>query len=294
MNSLTEIIILGHRGFIGRNLLDHFTRYFRETKISGISKAEIDLTNKHCASDLASRLTNETTLVVCSAIPKWTADSVDSYFANLSIITNVLKALEKQKIRQLVFFSSAAVYGEEQSNLKISETTKTTPVTYYGHAKFASEALLKHWNKLNGATKILILRPSLVYGIDNDSDHYLPRRFAEKIINHQPIELWGDGSEIRNFISIDDVSIIVQNMIEANLEGTFNISSPFNLSYRELIEILGSQLNLKPQITLRERSRPQVDLAFAPPSVSAYLGDRSFTSPTAALSAIIRVLTSKN
>lgn len=294
INSSSKIIILGHTGFIGRNLLNHLTQHCKETTVIGISTREIDLAKEDSVSTLASKLTHETTLVVCSAVPKWTADSVDSYFTNLSIITNILKALEKQSIRQLIFFSSSAVYGEEKSNLNISESTATSPVTFYGHAKLASEGLLKHWNKLNGLVKVLVLRPSLVYGADNDINHYLPRQFAEKLINREPIELWGDGSEIRNFIYIDDVSIMIENMIGENIEGTFNVSSPFNISYRELIDILGELLNTKPQITHRERSRPQSDLAFASPSVTAFLRDRSFTSPRAALSAIIGTLTSKN
>ena len=63
-------------------------------------------------------------------------------------------------------------------------------------------------------TSLLILRPALVYGKEDLSYSYGPTGFIYKAINFEELVLWGDGSELREFIYVEDVAKIVDQLIQ--------------------------------------------------------------------------------
>ncbi len=141
-NNNSHILILGHTGFIGKNLIEYLERKLPEVEIVGKSSYDIDLTSDKCTTRLENCFLSNTILVILSGIKRQFGDSIDNFEKNLKMTENVCRALSNKKIGRVIYFSSVAVYGEDIHNVVITEKTHIIPRTYYALAKYASEQLL--------------------------------------------------------------------------------------------------------------------------------------------------------
>jgi ADP-L-glycero-D-manno-heptose 6-epimerase len=77
--------------------------------------------------------------------------------------------------------------------------------------------------------------------------------FLSRILNNQPIEIWGDGTVIRDYLYIDDLTRAVNHLIDyQGSESVFNIGSGVARSWLDLAHALFAALNLKPVIEFIE------------------------------------------
>ena len=109
----------------------------------------------------------------------------------------------------------------KKSDIRIGEETVGTPDTSYGWVKLTGEHLA-HWYQKSGGS-VSVLRPFSGYGSDQDLDYPFPsfaKRAREKV---NPFPVWGDGTQVRDLIHIDDVA---EASILVGLEG---IDGPLNL-----------------------------------------------------------------
>jgi UDP-glucose 4-epimerase len=119
----------------------------------------------------------------------------------------VAEAARRHRVRRLVFASSAAIYGDTTAR-PIRESTPTAPISPYGAAKLASEALLLGHGATYGLT-VRCQRYFNVFGPRQDpASPYsgvlsiFDRRFREG----KPVTVFGDGQQTRDFISVHDVA----------------------------------------------------------------------------------------
>ena len=260
-NNNSHILILGHTGFIGKNLMKYLERKLPEVEIVGKSSGDIDLTSDKCTTLLENCFLSNTILVILSGIKRQFGDSIDNFEKNLKMIENVCRALSNKKIGRVIYFSSVVVYGEDIPNLAITEETQIIPRTYYALAKYASEQLLLMEVKKK-IKDLLILRPTTVYGPGDTDDTYGPEKFTNAAINNKKIELWGDGSEYRDFIYIDDLLEIFYRLICKNSTGIFNLATGESHSFRDVINIVQSTAGKGLSISNRLRTKDKVDNKF--------------------------------
>ena len=109
---------------------------------------------------------------------------------------------------RFLFVSSAEVYGEDLNDLLITEETQIAPTSYYGMAKYASELIIKKSLIDYPNTSYMILRPALVYGPGEEGSFYGPSGFMKAAVKNEEILLWGNGSELREFVYIDDLILV--------------------------------------------------------------------------------------
>src|SRR5256885_1807933 len=81
------------------------------------------------------------------------------------------------------------------------------------------------------ATSLLILRPALVYGPEEPGYYYGPSGFLQKARAGAPITLWGDGSELREFLFIDDVVDVTTRLLCGGACGVLNVVSGASYTY---------------------------------------------------------------
>ncbi len=166
---------------------------------------------------------------------------------------NLVEAFFENNVKKLIFFSSGgAIYGN-----KISESSKETdeakPVSKYGKTKLKIEEYLLEKFK-NSKEKILILRPSNPYG----PSHFNKKKqgvipiFLRSINMNMPIEVYGDGSIIKDYIHINDLVEIIFNLSTGSNYGIYNIGSGIKTSINELIKILFKVTKRKSKIIYRE------------------------------------------
>ena len=261
-HGIKRILILGHSGFIGSCLEKYLRTHETYVEILGFSSSLIDLTNEKAVQQLTKFLDLNTAVVMCSTLKKEKGDSLDSYLQNLRMTTNLCHLLKEHPVKRFIYFSSTAVYGEDIHNPRISENTPVNPTSYYGIAKYNSECLFRKVIDLQKNSTLLVLRPPSIYGPEDKGESYGPVGFSKKIARGDPITLWGDGTEQREFIFIDDLIEITAKLLIKGHEGTINIVSGSSYTFKMVLDIL-SKLNMTPlKINSCPRSKNKADHGF--------------------------------
>ncbi len=275
-SKIKKIIILGHTGFIGSRLSSFFEKSTKDIKVIGKSFPEIDLTKYDDVLSLKKYFDMDSVVVMCSALKKEHGDNIDNFFKNINMVANLCRLIETNPVRKFIYFSSAAVYGEEVHNLKISEDTLISPTSYYSLAKYCSEVLLKNSIKNGSGGRLTIIRPPVIYG-PGDQPCYGPSGFAKAAIDKGTITLWGDGTEKREFVFVDDIVDIVNRLVFSNFEGVLNIATGNSYSFIEVLEILSSLLEHKINIEAKERTKQKIDHGFDNSKLIKLFPNFSFT-----------------
>jgi UDP-glucose 4-epimerase len=173
-----------------------------------------------------------------ATIPKSSNDDpVFDVDNNLVGTIQLLERAVKEGVRKVVFVSSGGtVYGVPGA-LPVTETAQTNPLCSYGIVKLAIEKYLLMFHKLYGIDTCSI-RLANPYGPDqrHDTGQGVVAAFCYKAINNQPIEIWGDGSVVRDYVYIDDVIDIFFKVLDTACCGSvLNIGSGQGANLNEII-----------------------------------------------------------
>lgn len=150
----------------------------------------------------------------------------DDASINVMGTLNILEAMRKHNVPKIVASSSAGIYGELK-HLPIKENHPVEPFTPYASTKLCMEKQCLSYAHLYDMDAVC-LRYFNVYGLNQRFDAYgnvIPI-FAYRLINGQPITIFGDGEQTRDFVNVKDV-------VQANLKGAFapkGVSGAFNVA----------------------------------------------------------------
>ena len=267
---LRRIVLLGHSGFIGTRLETRFRQRHPDLELACFSIEDLDLTQPHAAETLADCFDSQTAVVMTAGVKRQWGDTLDAFSQNVSMAVNVARLLQAHPVRRFLFYSSAAVYGEEHHDERITEVTPVRPTSYYGIAKFASECVL---HKALAAGFVAI-RPPLIYGPGDASKSYGPAGFVHAAAQGEPIALWGEGDEKREFIFVEDVVELTERLVFHNYDGVLNIVSGRSCTFRQAADIV---CRFAPTtITSRPRSKPKVDHGFCNEQLTRSFPDFKF------------------
>lgn len=276
-HNIKRIVLLGHNGFIGRHLCEAFVRTFPDVELVGCSFPEFDLTANDAPDRLKPLFNNDTVVVMCSAIKRQFGDDLDTHAKNITMCLNVARAIETSPIQRLIFFSSMAVYGEDIHNLAIDEDTPVCPRSYYGLAKYTGEIIFERvFHQKEGS--FLAIRPPVIYGPGDEGNTYGPAGFLKAAMEKKPITLWGDGQELREFIFVEDMAMILMQLLPGTQKGVVNITAGKSYSFRDILNVLEQIVPQGIQVTSRPRSKEKVDNASCNKRIQEWLGGFSFTS----------------
>lgn len=167
-------------------------------------------------------------------------DPVYDVMTNVAAAAAWLSQLNQTQVRHLIYISSGGtVYGIPRCN-PIDEEHPTNPISSYGITKLTIEKYIAMYADLYGI-RYNILRPSNIYGIGQQLNIgqgvigvMLDRAFTGK-----PIEVWGSGSAVRDYLYIADLVHAVTRLIDyEGSEQVFNIGSGVGVSILDIIDIL--------------------------------------------------------
>ena len=161
--------------------------------------------------------------------------TLDSQINVLGTI-NVLEATRKAGVKKIVISSSAGIFGELE-RFPISEDHPVEPDSPYGVSKLAAEKLCLAYSKLYDMEAIA-LRYFNVYGPNQRFDAYgnVVPIFVFKLLSGEPITIFGDGEQTRDFVSVHDV--VQANIAAADAQGVtgaFNIASGTEITINDLV-----------------------------------------------------------
>jgi len=272
-----KVVVIGSTGFIGSNIFYSLDKA-KEYDLIGIAKNEVDLSKKNSHVALSNYLTSDCIVIMCAGVKKQLGDNLEIFEKNLNIINNFCRAVSRISPQKIIYFSSASVYGEDVAySEKISEKTPAQPSTYYGIAKYTAERLIER-TCTDNKMQLVIIRPPLTYGKDDLSLGYGPTGFTYKAINKEEIILWGDGTEYREFVYVEDVSKIISRLLNSDHNGVVNLVSGRSYNFQQILDSLTGILGSGIKVKERERTKAKVDHHYSNEVLNHLVGDFKFTS----------------
>ena len=275
---VSKILIIGHSGFMGKALYSALKKSESDVEIVGVSTSEIDLTEQTEFRKMEKIINKGTIVIICSFIKKQVGDNLENLYKNMTMTKNICDCLKSnENVVKAIFISSAALYGEDIENTNINESSPIVTNTYYALAKYCAEKIyglcLKDTN-----SKLLILRPPTVYGPEDSAGGYTPSGFYKKLYNNEKITLWGDGTELRSFLFIEDFVNILKSFLYQDYEGIVNIAPEDNHSFLEVLNELKVILDKNVIFYEKKRTKNKVDHKFDNSLLRSVIGDYQFIS----------------
>ena len=157
--------------------------------------------------------------------------------------------------RRFVYLSSGgAVYGETAT--PANETSPPAPRSYYGRHKYAAEEIVRAEGLPHA-----ILRPSNVYGARQraDAEGGVVAVFLQRLLTSQPLEIYGTGHQVRDFVHVSDVVAAVLTALAVDDDVLWNVASGEGASVLELAETMAALAQLPARITYQPRRAGDVD-----------------------------------
>mgnify|MGYP001331948342 CR=1 FL=1 len=260
-----KVLVTGSAGFIGSNLaealckkdynvlgIDCFTDYYpRKLKEQNLSNLKSEknfefLETNLVDCDISKLLDGVSTIYHEAAQPgvRYSWDHVQVYIDNNIIATQRLLEAARKNKQKIVFASSSSVYGDVKE-LPVKESTELNPISPYGVTKVTCEDLLKIYNEAHGIPSA-ILRYFTVYGPRQRPDMAI-NIFSNKIMNGEAFELYGDGSQSRDFTYVDDIVAGTISAGESSKEfETYNIGGGSTITVKGLIDKIGEIVGKEP------------------------------------------------
>lgn len=183
----------------------------------------------------------------------------------------LLEAARTHGVRRFVFGSSSSVYGIATKVPFAEDAPLVHPASPYAASKIAGEALVRTFAHLYGLEAIC-LRFFTVYGPRQRPDLAI-RKFAERILRDEPIELYGDGSSSRDYTYVDDIVDGVEAALDVPLGRVeiVNLGGARPVRLSELVERIEAVLGRKARIVRRGDQPGDVPRTFADVSRAAAL-----------------------
>ena len=245
-NKIQRVVILGANSFIAKSAIKHLRK--EKVKIIKVSRKQIDFHNKNSVKKLKI-IVKQNDIVFLSAA-KAPVKNISMLNYNMTIIENIVESLKNINLKQFIYLSSDAVYKD---SLKlINENSICEPDSLHGLMHLAREKYLKSLY----LDKICIVRPTLVYGLNDPHNGYGPNMFLRKAQKKQNIKLFGKGEEKRDHVYVDDVGKIITFLITNNLKGVFNITSGNLLSFKQIALMMKKFINPNTILEFKKRNGP--------------------------------------
>lgn len=192
--------------------------------------------------------------LVCTTRPKSSNDEpIFDVQTNVISTLQLLEEMQNIGVKKILFASSGGTVYGQPIYTPISEDHPTNPTTSYGITKLTIEKyLLLEKNLYN--LQPAILRVANPYGERQRVEYAqgVVAAFLKRAISGEPIEIWGDGTVVRDYLHISDVAKAFASALQYQGElSIFNIGSGMGTSLNELVQILTEQLGIKLDITYK-------------------------------------------
>ena len=210
-------------------------------------------------------------LAAIASVELCNRDWLRTHRTNLAGAINVFEAATAAGGIPVVYASSAAVYGD-CPNLPLGESSETRPLSAYGADKIGCELHARAGSHVHRLRSVG-LRLFNVYGPGQD-----PRSpysgvisiFCERLRRGEPIEIFGDGRQTRDFVFVADVVAAMQRAMDARLAGdqVFNVCSGRATSVLELARTIASLCGRSPEIRFRPARLGEIRHSYGDPTAA--------------------------
>ena len=254
------ILVTGATGFIGGHFLNKLHDIYSKEKVVLLSSKthknyqtiiyNEGILNEEVMEQL-QQLSPQIVFHIGGYTPKATieANDINGSFSNIAFTKNLLSCCKITT--NFIFLSTLDVY--ENVAIAINEATSTLPVSLYGYSKLFCEKMVESWTKQNNAI-IQVLRVGHVYGPGEEKyTKFLPVTL-KKMLNNETLEIWGDGSDLRSFIHVEDVCDFILAAAKLTAyKGPVNLCGDESNSLLSIITKIAEAVNIEPAIIYKDR-----------------------------------------
>lgn len=276
---MKNVLLIGGAGFIGSNIIKHIL----ENKDIQVFVLEPEFASLHRLGGLPvivfrgelSNLDDVKTIIlengidtvvhlVSTLIPGSSFDDYQREFTNVLYPTvRLMEFCSEQSVKFVYFSSGGTIYGDRKGEVvPFKETESMAPISFYGWSKQMMENSILFMHRTQ-KLKYVIIRPSNPYGKGQNlhGKQGLIAVAMGKILAGEEIEIWGDGSSVRDYIHIDDLGQAVADVLtdEHIVNETMNIGSGVGYSVNEIIDVLRKVV--KEEIKVKHVSARKVDVS---------------------------------
>lgn len=248
-----KILVTGGAGFIGSHVVDAYVKVgYEVVVVDDLSTGRKEYLHPQATfynADIGDKLKLADIFAhEKPAIVNHHAAQVDVAFsekkpeqdAQVNIIgtINLLDVSRQYHIKKFIFASSAAVYGNE-SNFS-AENITCKPISPYGMSKLQCEEYIKYYGRVHNL-HFTILRYPNVYGPRHETgEGGVIQIFFKKMMNNEPVVIFGKGNQTRDFIFVEDVAqanmIVTTN--EKAIGEIFNISTGTSVTINAVFDMI--------------------------------------------------------
>ena len=261
-------LVTGGAGFIGSNMVDELLRRGHNVAVLDDLSTGKESNLAHVRGKIEFRkgtITDLDTVRECSkgadyiihlgaraSVPKSIENPIESNFVNVNGTLNVLVAARDEKVKRVVFAASSSAYGETPTLPKV-ETMHPEPISPYGLTKLVGELYGQIFGRVYGLEMVSI-RYFNVFGPRQDpSSQYsgVLSRFMLAAVEGQPLSIFGDGEQSRDFTYIDNVVDETLRACEAKGAAgkVFNGGTGLRITLNQVVQMLekisGKKLEVK-------------------------------------------------
>lgn len=259
-----KVLVTGGAGFIGSNIADAvIAKRHKAVILDDLSSGNLKNVNNKAEfykADIADekavfeifKKEKPDAVIHCAAqidVRKSVADP--KYDADINILgsLNILEACVENNTKKIIFASSGGTIYGECGNKAPCEKTFPDPLSPYGIAKYCVENYIKFYGAIHGL-KYTVLRYANVYGPRQDpkGEAGVVAIFAGKMLNNEPVTVFGSGKQMRDYVYVSDV-------VEANIRSLtkadnsiINIGTNKAVPLNEIVKIMSfiSKTDKKP------------------------------------------------
>jgi nucleoside-diphosphate-sugar epimerase len=186
--------------------------------------------------------------------------------SNIRATQRILEAVKDRGEPRMVFASSSSVYGKTDE-LPIRETASKNPLSPYGATKLACEALCNLYHA-NFGVDVIQLRYFTVYGPRQRPDMAF-HIFFKAILENQPVRIFGDGDQTRDFTYISDILAATIKAMEKGVPGRiYNIGGGHCRRLNEVVEKIFECAGRDTRVVFEQKQKGDVPDTFADTSLA--------------------------
>jgi UDP-glucose 4-epimerase len=262
---MKKVLVTGGAGFIGSHTIDELlnkgygvfvldnlsTGYLKNLNNKKINFVKADIQDKKVVDKIMKKVDFVIHLAAIASVSESVKNPIKTHDVNVTGTLNIFISALENNVKKVVYASSAAVYGNN-TNIPLSESEISDPVSPYGLHKSLNEKYAELLNK-NKQTEFIGLRYFNIYGPRQSLTGGYPAvipNFCLNILKNKTVTIFGDGKQYRDFFYVKDVAKINVLCLEKKQmkNNILNVGTGQKTDLNHLIKVIEKQSGIMAKV----------------------------------------------